>query len=188
MSTPRLWFVPNSFPERLTPDYDSEEPFERVMFIDGRPIEEPLVVPSFSVAAPRSQLMSYDVLPNAIDVPLVSSRVASIHGQICPNDIQLLPAYIHTKDDPITNYFLLNVTANIFGIDHSQSDVSMVPGTQCIMSVNRLRYAPEAMGDHHLAREREYPPFLWVSASVMRKFAEDRIRACEFALPESIHP
>jgi hypothetical protein len=158
------------------------------MFISGQPISVEGVGPCFAVAAPRVRLVNYDVLPNARHVPLVSPRVAHILAEICPNDIQLVPAHIRTRDVPIDDYFLLHVAAKISGIDHSRSTYSMIPGTQSIMSFERLRYAPGAMGSHHLARESEYLPFLWVSDNIVQKFTRENIKACEFAAPESIHP
>src|ERR1700722_1706381 len=71
MNTPRLWFIPNSFPERLTPDYHYDASPDRLMFIDGQPLKTCDGIPSFRVAASRSQLLNYDVVPNSIAVPLV---------------------------------------------------------------------------------------------------------------------
>jgi hypothetical protein len=127
-------------------------------------------------------------MPNNINVPLISQRVSSLLAALCPDEFQLIPAVIQTLDAPITGYCLLNVLAEISGMDHARLRFILIPGLQDIMQVERLHYAAGAIGKHHLAREREYQPFLWASDNLVQRFAQEKIKGCVFEPPESIHP
>jgi len=188
MNTPRLWFTPENFPEELTPSYDHANSPNYISFIQGKALEGVTTIPCFKVAAPRSRLAKYDVFPNSIQIPLISPRVVSLLAEICPHDVQLFPAVIHTRDLPITDYSLLNVVAEVSGMDRDHSKFTMIPGFDEIMKVNKLRYLLGSMGKRHIAREREYHPFLWVSDAVVQRFAQEKIKGCAFEPPEAIRP
>ena len=188
MKTPHLWFNPREVSERLVGSYNDEVSPDRFLFIDARPVSLGASPPSFNFVVPRSKLLKIDVLPNNISVPLISPRVASLLTEICPNDFQLVPARIYTRDLPIDDYFLLNVTAEISGMDHTRSSFKLLPGLQEIMKVEKLQYVAGSMGNHHLAREREYEPFLWASDAIVQKFAHAKFKGYRFEPPEAIHP
>ena len=188
MNPPHLWFPPEDYSQSILGCYNDENAPSSLSFIRAMPILETIGLPSFKFAAQRSRLVRYDVLPNTIGVPLISPRVAALLANICPAEFQLIPCKIHTADAPIEDYSLLNVLVEISGIDHAHSSLLMFPKDNCIISVKRLRYATGAMGRHHLAREREYHPFLWVSDEVVQKFALAKFKGYEFRPPEAIHP
>jgi hypothetical protein len=188
MKTPHLWFTPSNFPSRLLGSYDHENSPDYLSLMQATPIEETHPTPLFKFTAPQRRLAKFDVLPNSIMVPLISSKVASLLAQICPHDIQLIPARIKTSDVSIDDHFLLNVVTAISGIDHARSSVEVIRGTKHMVKVNCLRYFPRAVRDHHLARESEYCTFLWASDEVVRRFAREKIKGCAFEPPEAIHP
>lgn len=175
-------------PEKLLGEYREDISPDRFLFIRAKPVEFGAPHPSFTFAAPRSRLLKLDVLPNNIRVPLISPRVASLLMELCPHDFQLLPARIKTPDASIDDYFLLNVTTEISGIDHENSILILFRGYREIMKVERLRYAAGSMGSHHLARETEYMPYLWASDVVVRAFEKEKFKGCKFQPPEYIHP
>jgi hypothetical protein len=187
MNTPYLWFSPEDYSQKILGSYDHESCPNSSTYIQGKPIKGDARVPSFTFPVSRSRLVNYDVLPNTIGVPLISPRVASLLTEICPNDFQLIPARIQAHDVPIDDYSLLNVLVEISGMDHAQSSFILVPGTKFIMSIERLRYASGAIGDHHLARERDYSPFLWVSDHIVQRFARAKFKGYAFKPPEAIH-
>jgi len=188
MKTPHLWFEPINFPERLMGSYDHDNSPDFLSFIQGKRIAATTPPPFIKFTAPRRRLAPFGVLPNSIDIPLLSPRAASMLNEFCPNDIQLIPAKIETSEGPLDDYFLLNVLSMISGIDHAHSVVKVIPGTNHIVNVNRLRYSPGAMLDHHLAREHECHTYLWVSDELAQRFAQEKIKGCVFEPPEAIHP
>jgi hypothetical protein len=188
MNTPSLWFHPRNFPNRLMGSYDFTASPDRFIFLDGKPLEQSDARPTFHFSAQRWRLLKFGVLPNEVQVPLVSPRAASILAEFCPNDFQLFPTTIHTRDAPIDDYYLLNVVVGIYGIDHARSRSVLFPDSRGIMKLEQLRYVPGAIGDHDLAREREYEPYLWVSDNLVKIFTQEKIRGCVFEPPESIHP
>jgi len=187
MNTPRLWFPPEDYPQSVLGCYDYDKSPDRFIFTEGKPIDRLAAFPILRFTASRSRLITYDVLPNNSGIPLVSPQVASLLKALCPKDIQLIPAQIEAGDFAIHDYSLLNVLTKISGMDHSLSSFVLVPGTHCITSIERLRYADGAMGNHDLAREREYSPFLWVSDRIAKKFAHANFKGYVFKPPEAIH-
>jgi len=188
MNAPHLWFNPREVPEKFLGSCNDAISPDRFLFIDAKRVTLGASFPSFNFSAPRSKLLRLDVMPNNIRVPLISPRAASLLAEICPNDFQLVPASVQTRDGSIDDYFLLNVIAEISGMDHAKSSFKRLPGLPAIMKVERLRYVTGATGDHHLAREREYEPFLWASEKVVQTFAREKIKGCAFEPPEAIHP
>ena len=188
MNTPYLWFPPEDYPQSILGSCNYQSSPDRVIFIEGKPLTERILTPSFQFTAPLSRVAKLDILPNTIGVPLISQRVASLLTEICPAEFQLIPSQIETRDAPLDGYSILNVLVEISGIDHARSSIHMLAKLNCIISIRRLRYASGAMGAHHLARDREYSPFLWVSDEVVRKFALANFRCYEFKPPEAIHP
>jgi hypothetical protein len=188
MNTPSLWFDPHNFPTRLVGAYDYAVSPDGFLFIDGKPLEKSDARPTFHFPAQRWRVLKFDVLPNEIQVPLISPKVATLLAKVCPNDFQLFPTTIDTRDASIDDYYLLNVVVGIYGIDHTRSRSVLFPDSRGIMKLEQLRYVPGAIGDHDLAREREYEPYLWVSDNLVKIFTLEKIKGCVFEPPESIHP
>jgi len=76
----------------------------------------------------------------------------------------------------------------VSGICHQESDYAMITGTSAIRSFRRLAYRSDALQNHHIAREKEYEPFLLVSETVKELFEKNKIKAVDFVKPSDAVP
>jgi len=183
-----LWRIPEEYPSNLIGEYDRTSSPDRFLFLQGAALRQIMGVPTFRFRSSQAELLPFDVLPNDATVPLISVRAASLLRNLCPADFQLLPAKIAADDGEFDGYSILNVVVKISAIDHAQSSFNFIPGTKQIMKVNRLRCRSDVIGTHHLARESDYPPYLWASEKVKTTFSDSRIKGCAFCDPEEMRP
>jgi hypothetical protein len=181
-----LWRIPDEYPSKLIGEYDRSSSPDRFLFLQGAALGQINGIPAFRFKSSRADLLPFDVLPNNATVPLISVRAASLLRKLCPADFQLLSAKVTTDDADLDGYAILNAVVKISAMDHAQSGFNFIPGTKQIMKVNRLRSRSGAMGVHHLARESDYPPYLWASDEVKAIFEDANIKGCAFLVPEAI--
>ena len=167
-----LWRIPDDYPEEAIGKYDRAVSMDRSLFREGKRIDLPADKPVVRFSVPVQELTTYDCLLNDSMVPLIGRRLVEHLQELCASDFQSLPALVIAKNGQIEDFSILNVVSAVRGIDHPASEYSFVPGTKQIMGFRRLRYDPECLGKHHLARDAEYRSHLLASADVERLFRE----------------
>jgi hypothetical protein len=170
-----LWKIPDDYPASLIGTYDKDRSPDRFLFIQGQRFGKSPDVPSFTFSAKSESLRKYDVLPNSTMIPLVSARVAKILEQLCQGDVELIPANVSARDEKLEDYSLLNILPRVASVDHSASKFVCIPGTTQIMKFTELTVRPNALGSHHLAREKEYKSFILVSETLKGRFESERV-------------
>jgi len=184
-----LWEIPDEYPEKFLGEYLREESPEEFLFRQGKHISPEFGSPSFKFKGASRVLSTYDVLSNSTAIPLVSERLGHALAELAKADVQLIPANIKTHDGLLSGYNLVNVLSLSPCIDYGESDFIYIPGTKRIMKFNRLGLKPNALGNHHLARDEEYrSSFLFVSEALKRAFEQNKFKGCSIVGPETIKP
>lgn len=130
--------------------------------------------------------MPYSCLPNDGMIPLIRKDFGDFLIKELGRDIQFINARIRTLEAASDDYFILNVTSKVVGIDPERSDFNLVPGTQQIMSFKRLSYVEGCLGEHMLARDAEYLSHLLVSAELVEILNGYKLSCVEFQRPEEV--
>lgn len=183
-----LWGIPDNYVMERIGEYERAISPDRFLFLEGREVDIPRRPPSFRFASTKSALRQFDVLPNNSGSPLLSSRAFTLLTAKSPSDVQWVPARVSAMDGMVQGYGVLNITSQVDAIDLPLSDFIPVPGTNAIMKVNSVTLTRSALGPSHLARERCYLPYLWVSQDIADMFEREGIQACTFTPAAAIHP
>jgi hypothetical protein len=181
-----LWKIPNEYPEKLIGEYDRANSPDRFMFKKGELLPEDIGTPILKFDASIAELKELDDLANTAMVPVISDRLARVLVDIAPSDIQLIDVSVNATDGNIEDYKLLNIVNKVIGIDKSQSEFTLVPGSDQIMSFRFLKYKDDCLGRCVLARDAEYSSNLLVSQSLAEKLLEMKVAGVGLYLPENV--
>lgn len=181
-----LWKIPNEYPEKLIGEYDRENSPDRFVFKKGELLPEDIGTPILKFDANIAELKELDDLANNAMVPVISESLASVLVEIAPSDIQLIDVTINAKDGNIEGYKLLNIVNKVIGIDKSQSEFTLVPGSDQIISFRFLKYKDGCLGGHVLARDAEYSSNLIVSQALAEKLLDMEVTGVGLYLPENV--
>jgi hypothetical protein len=183
-----LWETSDEFGDEMVGEYLVEKSPDRFLFRQGKPFDQAGLTPSFKFTSEAEQLAILDMLPNNALIPLVSSRMAKMLMEICPQDIELVPSEVSASGKRLAGFSIVNVLFSMAGIDHENSRYVYIPGTKQIMKFNRLRLKPNALGSHDLSRDIEYRAFIFASEKIKKILESERVKGCTFVPPESLRP
>lgn len=159
-----IWKICDDYPDSLIGEYDRDRGPDRFSYKQGKGLDAvPASAPRFRFNASINAIISMNDLANNAMVPLVSSRVAAILSESCPNEVQLIPAEVVCKDGVIDGYSILVVTNRVHGLDHAKSKYKCMPGMKAIMRFESAVYKDDCLGSLSLARDGEYLSNLLVS-------------------------
>jgi hypothetical protein len=163
-----IWKICDDYPDSLIGEYDRERGPDRFSYKQGKKLDAiPASAPRFRFNASINALSAMNVLANNAMVPLVSSRVAAILSESCPNEAQLIPAEVVCKDGVIDGYSIVVVTNRVRGLDHAKSKYKCMPGEKAIMRFESAVYKEDCLGSLSLARDGEYLSNLLVSERLL---------------------
>lgn len=187
MKIPYLWRIPDSYPEAFIGEYVRSGSPDRFLFRQGLQISDAAGLPAVRFSTPLKTLLQYSCLPNNAMVPLVRNDLGMKLLGMAPADVQLVKTKVLAMGEESEDFFILNVTSKVVGIDKEQSVFSMVPGTQQVMAFKRLTYFEGCLGAHMLARDAEYLSHLLVSPEVVEALRTEKVSGVEFLLSSEIN-
>lgn len=159
-----FWKVSEEYPQKLIGQYDRTRGPDRFAFKSGEKLDSlPVAPPRFIFEATRTKLCRYHDLANNAMIPLVSPSVVQIVNEICPSDIQFVPAIVDCLDEPCSKYSIAVATRTVRGLDHEKSSYSLISGTTSILGFRRAVYDEKCLGALDAARDEEYHSNLLVS-------------------------
>lgn len=194
-----LWEFPESVLNKEIGEYDRGCSPDRFLLKTGRRLDSkefsPIPIVDFEV--PKKRLLKFDCLANNAMIPLVNERVRGILEKIAPHEVQFFPAIARCADGELEGYSFLNVTVEIVGIDHEKSIYSHLqtidPVTKkkivldVITSFTYLTYQSGCMGEHPLARDKEYHGNLLISEKLKILFDKEKITGLWAVRPEDYY-
>ena len=176
-----LWRPARDYPERLivSPDEDcfDQSRFRLAVAVDST---KP---PRFISGEPIVHFQKMDYIPNLAQLPLISASATEAVMELCPNDIQLVGATIVCSDGEM-ECFVVNPLTAVAAVDWELSKHVNIPGTEEVMLFKRLELRPNALGECHIARLKEFPPYVLVSEAFKAIFSGCSL--CRFVLPSTI--
>jgi hypothetical protein len=181
-----LWRVPDDYPQGFIGFYGNQDSPDRLLFQRGRLVPKELGVPHFRFEASFESLRNFDVLPNNAGVPLISPGVASLMEQFCSDDIQLIKCAVKFSNHKSEEYFIVNILNQVACLDKARSRFSLIPGTPQIMGFTHIATRPSCLGAHHIGRESEYTPFIFVSEHLKLEFERHQWIGYSFVDPEKV--
>ncbi len=185
-----LWERGKGCPEKLIGEYDLERSPDRLDYSAGKILDGKVLsqTPIIDFEVKRERLHRIDCLAHTgAGIPLVNQRVIDILMEIADTDFQLIKPQLNCLDGQLEGYYLLNVTHEVNGVDHSQSICERMPPDNFVYGFKHLVVLPNCMEQHHLAREAEALSELYVSQTVVDAFERAHIKGCWFPLPEEYH-
>jgi hypothetical protein len=184
-----LWeVVPHEYPEKFIGEYDRKVSPDRFLLKQARILDKSeFNAPVIRFNMTVKQARAWDVLSSNAMVPLVGSRLADYLMQLAPEDIQLIPAIIRTKDEEVTDYCFVNVLNKVTGIDKSISKMEyMVNSPSYIRGFRYLKYQEGCMGPHLFARDAEYSSHLLVDEGAVISLNKENFKGLGLYDPETI--
>ncbi len=184
-----LWRIPEFYKNRDIGEYDRENSSDRFLLLEGRNLtmDEYSATPVVNFQIPKKKVLQFDCLPNDGADALVSLRVKKILETIAPNDVQFFKARLICKDGELNNYYFLNVTHTVSGIDHEKSSYTKMKMADAISRIHYLTYKPDCMQKYDLARDEEYKVHLLVSEKIKQVFDNEKITGVWLVRPEDYY-
>lgn len=181
------WSIPSFHPNRLMGDYIRETSPDRFLFLRGEMQERLSSITELTIEAKKPVVYGYSILPNNSGSPIVSRDILSFMSNFCSDDFQAFPCTIEARDGLIKDeYYLINVTAKVETIDFGESDCSYVLNTDAVMGFKKLEMATDDLQGHHIAREKDYLGYIWVTDEFKEGIMKLNPRGVEFVRPEDI--
>lgn len=183
-----FWIFPEKYPNRNIGIFDDTCSPNRFLLMNGRflPPDE-FNNPTVRFIAPQNVLLKYDCLPNNTLVPLINERLKNILEDMAPNDVQFIPTNGVCPDGLLKDYYFLNFTNTIVGIDHEKSVYTKMLYGDHISGFSRAVYKPNCMGEHLLARDSEYHSHILVAKKLKDIFDKEKIKGVRLALPDEYY-
>ncbi len=184
-----LWEMPKNCTNKLIAEYDREKSPDRFLFLDGVRVAREKVSKKliFEHEMLKDKIIGYDCIPNNSSSPLVNQKIVDLLLQLAPDDVQFFDAEVHCKDGFLTGYKLLNVTSTFIGIDHEKSIYTTLAGMAGIFGFKYLTYKPGCMGNHKIARDKEYLGNLLVTEEIKKAFEKEKIKGIWFIRAEDLY-
>ncbi len=182
-----LWEKHRGCSNRIIAAYNRELSPDRFLFLDGVRLVSGIINRTiiFEQKATQAEILKYDCMPNNSGSPLLNERIVDILLDLAPDEVQLFDTEVRCKDGILTGYKLLNATCTIVGIDHEKSIYTMMQqAPEAILGFTYLTYKPGCMGNHKLARDKEYLSNFLVTEGVKKAFEQEKIKGVWFARPE----
>ncbi|WP_131777833.1 imm11 family protein [Legionella fairfieldensis] len=181
-----LWEKPENCTNKLIAEYDREHSpdrflFRRAIHVESEQLDKKII---FVHEMLQEKISSYDCIPNNSASPLVNQKIVDLLLELAPADVQFFDTEVHCKNGVLTNYKLLNVTSTIVGIDHEKSIYTKMSQIDAIAGFRYLTYRPGSMGNHKIARDKEYLGNLLVTEEIKQAFEKEKIKGIWFARPE----
>ena len=183
-----IWQIHDSYPELMIGEYDRKNGHGRFLLKKGQRLGDEIGPWRFTFQALVANLRKLDDLANNTLVPLISPRLAKLVLAITDQDAQLLPVEIDASDGTIREYRLLNVLAQLPAVDRSVSEFSLIPGSNEVMKFRKLVLLEGCLGDHQLARCKEYSSYLLVSDKMASPMLDSQMAGMQMTLPQNIKP
>jgi hypothetical protein len=178
-----IWQIHDNYPESMIGEYDRKTGPDRSLLKNAKDLSHVGLPWCFAFRGHVSRLRQFDDLANNAMVPLISPRLSEIVMTIAEKDAQLLPVEIHARDGEIRDYRLLNALVSLSAVNRLDSEFSLIPGTDAIMSFRRLALIDDCLDGHHLARCAEYGSYLLVSEQLANAILEARVTGMQLTQP-----
>lgn len=186
-----LWSVPTNYKNIHIGEYNRKVSPDRFLLLQGRELKDGMfsITPEVVFEVSKNILSKFDCLPTNASAPLVNSRIKKLLEINALNDVEFVQAKVICKDDILDNYYFVNVTHTVTGIDHEKSFCIKlkVGDLEFINGFNYLFYLKDCMGKHKLARDKEFKPHLLVDESIKNIFDKEKITGVLLARPEEFY-
>lgn len=179
-----LWESPEKVLNKEIGEYDRTCSPDRFLLRASRKLElnEFSPMPTVHFKIPQQRALKFDCLANGAMIPLINKRVQEILKEVAPNEVQFFPAKVLCPDGELAGCSFLNVTVEIEGIDHEKTVYD-----QSGYGFHYLTYTKGCMGEHPLARDKEYHSNLLVSEKLKIIFEQEKITGVWFVRPEEYY-
>lgn len=135
------------------------------------------------------RLLKYGYLEtDAASTFLLRKDLVDLLNTFCPNDFQAFPVII-IPDNPkktgnfeCKDFYLINITHALDVFDHDKCEFSYMDEDDCdILGVNRMILQDSScLNGHHIVREKNYHPFIFVSPEFVALFKKHKVKGCAF--------
>jgi len=184
-----MWVFPANTKNKDIGEYKHELSFDSFFLEQGRQLSQfecqPKPTVEFLITMKRVQ--QFDCLANNALVPLVSQRLRMLLENIAPDDVQFIPAKLACKDGVLENYYFLNATHCVKGLDHEKSDYHKMLTVDVIGGFRYAVYKPHCLGAHYLARDEEYKGHLLANDAIKKLFEKHKIMGAWIVRPEEYY-
>lgn len=181
-----LWEIPDNYPENLIGRYRRETSPDRFLFKKGEVLPDTIGNLEIEFDVCVKDLQMRDDLANSSMIPVVSSRLANALCELAPDDIQLFDVSISASDGNLEGYKLLNIVHKVDALDREQSEYSLIPGTDKILSFSKLTFKENGLLGHHLARDSSYNSHLLISDWLANKLNSLKFEGIGLYAPEKV--
>jgi hypothetical protein len=200
---PYFWCIPENFPNSLILNYRwRERKTNRFIFGFGQRLPWDSGNPNLSftlqdpkdydlvlhATRPPEKWLQYGCLPNNAGSPIVNDRVLALLSVHCSNDFQAFPVVIKNENPRLPDfenhdYHLLNITHCVEAIDREKSIIKYYPNGK-IDDLKVLFLKENCLGEHHLARVKDYTPKIVVSSELLKLFKKEKVKGVRFMTDE----
>ena len=175
-----IWRMSSEIPEKLVALCQKEgdlSSLRKARALSASPVAR------FDFGGSISQLNELEYLPNSAALPVVRSEIGDRILRLCGATMQIFPCAVECEDT-VQIWSLLNPLESVGGVIWQLSDALVIPGTTQVMKFRSLRLLPDTLVGLHVARLREFMPFILVSAKFRSLFQGGD--GCEFIDPAEL--
>lgn len=158
-----LWEIPDDYPEYAIGSYQTDVSPDRFLFRQCRPMPKDSPRPVVRFDCDIETLNAIGCLANSSQIPLVNEEIAELLLAEVENEIEFVPADVVCASTTVRGYRFVNVLTCVAAINKQESAFKLVPGTEKILSFDRLVLNDNALDGHLVARNSDYRSHLLVA-------------------------
>lgn len=174
-----LWRFPENWPADRIGTYDSARSIDRFELLKPQRLMHAVRV-ELSVSTTRDEIATWDCIPNTARIPVVGQRLRELIAARAQRDVQFLPASINAIDGQASGFSILIATKPIEAIDCSRSVCTRVPGTDAIMSFQKLVVLDHLAAPFLLGRDYRFLPMLFLADTLKDEIEAEAPIGVEF--------
>ncbi|MBA4695878.1 MAG: hypothetical protein H2069_00635 [Legionella sp.] len=171
-----IWFLSDRYPQKMIGIYDDKASPNRYLFAQGLLIKEnPGKVVIRLPKITKDQVSKFNNIENSAGLPLVDKKIREILDDLAEFDVQYFDAIVECKDGIIEDYSIVNATNAVMAVDHTRAQYSYFSDSTDIRRFQHLAFQPHCLGNHLLARNKEFRSHLLVSRLLVEAFKKNKI-------------
>lgn len=174
------WDIPERYANKNIGEYQYDTA-NYLSFINGVSLKQDgSVSPVIKYDVNDKFLEKYDCIPNSSGIPIVNKRLKEFLECYTSNEVEFHRVDIYAKNELIHDFYLLNIIRKIPLIDLNNSVYIYIPGTQEIMTFNRVCFVDDQLTDFNITRCSEYLPYIMLSNELVGRMKKEKFKGIEY--------
>ncbi|MIF51082.1 hypothetical protein EL09_15305 [Salmonella enterica subsp. enterica] len=170
------WDIPKKYANKNIGEYQYDK-VNYLSFTNGESFKQnKFVRPVIKYDVNDNFLEKYDCIPNSSRIPVVNKKMKEFLEYYASNEVEFYNVDIYAGNELFHDFYLLNIITKTSLVDLTNSVYIYIPGTQEIMSFNRVCFIDDKLTNFNITRCSEYLPYIMLSNELVDRMKKEKFK------------